>query len=120
MSFKTLHFQRRFQVWNYTVGHGQLLLRSTKSSEFPTRIDILFKNVTAIHLPTTFDGVTIAEASDEERNRLKIHKNESEKLFIVRGDAFEGYVIAGTVAHHEDEGEHSDPGFFSETMMLKA
>ncbi len=38
---------RRFQLWAYTVSHGSLLLRSTKTDDEPTRVDVLFRNVKA-------------------------------------------------------------------------
>ena len=58
MSEAIVSFPRRFQIWLYSVSHGQLLLRSNRSGEFSTRIDVLFKNVAAIELPTAFDGLS--------------------------------------------------------------
>ena len=48
---------RQFQIWSYKVSHAQLLLRSTKSKNDPTRIDLLFKNVAIINMPTLLNGV---------------------------------------------------------------
>jgi hypothetical protein len=47
---------RVFQLWRYTVGMKRLLLRSTKTPTFGTRIDVLFQNVKAMKLPTRLDG----------------------------------------------------------------
>ena len=49
----TLPFDRSdrvFQLWAYTVGMGRLLLRSTVSDQFSTRIDVVFQNVQAVQL----------------------------------------------------------------------
>ena len=72
MSEEIISFQRRFQVWLYLVGHGQLLLRSNRSEKFSTRIDVLFKNIAAMELPTVFDGLSVAEAATNELHDLNI------------------------------------------------
>jgi hypothetical protein len=76
----------------------------------------------SLHLPTTFDGLTIAEASDAEAHKLSpfgyFGYPGPIKLFIMRGSTFEGYVVAGVVVWHEDEGEYDDPSFFSKNNIL--
>src|SRR5215472_8416794 len=98
-------FTRNFQVWEYIVGHRQLLIRSTKAAGLATRVDILFKDVAAIHLPTTFEGLTITEASGHEPMPREIQLGSStmrgEKLFVVHGSNYKGYVLAAAVAWHE-------------------
>lgn len=63
--------ERVFQVWLYTVGMARLLLRSTKSPTFPTRVDILFQNVMEMSIPTSLDGLTISEPTAEERRTIQ-------------------------------------------------
>src|SRR4051794_7357175 len=55
----TFESDRHFQIWRYEVGHAQLLLRSVKDDHHASRIDVLFKTVKAIDLPTRFDGLQI-------------------------------------------------------------
>jgi hypothetical protein len=116
MSIALLDCQRLFQIWEYTVGHRQLLLRSVKATGIPTRIDILFKDVAAIQLRTTLDGLTISEATEDQKIDLQLQTNSDivnkRKVFIVRGLNFEGYVVAGALAWHEDEGEYDAPSYF--------
>ena len=105
-------FRRRFQVWSYTVSHKQLLLRSTKSAGVSTRIDVLFKNVMGIHLPTLVDEVTIAVLDKEEvpvAIRLGAHHLTSTNVYTVQGPNYDGYVIAGSVTWVEDSLEFDDP-----------
>ena len=107
---------RKFQVWEYTVGHKQLLLRSTKDRELDTRIDLFFKDVGAIVLPTTLNGVSIRQAVDREDVELR-KKYEAEAFngrtaYLIWNRNIEGCVIAATFAWHEDRGEYDDPSFF--------
>ena len=121
MEFSILNFARRFQIWAYTVGHGQLLLRSTKSDTLPTRVDILFKSVSAVHLLTTLNGLTVSEASETEKAEPYLaftsHGPKGQKVFIVRSSGFVGYVAAGTVVWHEDDLEYFQPSHFASSMM---
>jgi|SRR5947209_3708 hypothetical protein len=117
MPAEIIKSDRRFQIWNYTVGHLSLLLRSTKSADSGTRIDVLFKGVKAFHLPTSFTGLSIAEASEEDARKLcslrqSLSFGKDVKVFKVQGIDFVGYVAALIVFCHEDEGEYNDPGFF--------
>jgi hypothetical protein len=86
---------RRFQLWAFTVSHGQLLLCSPKGDGGPTRVDVLFKPVRRMDLPTVMNGVRI-EAVVKGRFRLS-------------GTDWEGEVLAGTVASAEDDLDFSDP-----------
>src|SRR5262249_48013426 len=116
-----MNFQRRFQVWLYSVSHGQLLLRSTKSDEIPTRIDVLFNDVAALELPTLFDGLSITEAALDEAQSLNVQLGSwpihRRKVFVLRGTNYLGYVIAGAVSWHEDEGSHYDESFFQKSFL---
>lgn len=102
--------ERVFQVWAYTVGMGRLLLRSTKSETFPTRVDVLFQNVKAMSLPTLVDGlaVTIADRASEERITAETGflPDEDTTFFQLNTSRGVGYVVAGVVALDEDEGEY--------------
>jgi hypothetical protein len=110
-------------MWLYAVGHGQLLLRSNKSSELPTRIDVLFKDVAALELPTLFDGLSITETTAEEAQSLNVQlgswSDHGRKVFLLSGTNFVGYVIAGAVFWHEDEGSHYDESFFQESFTVR-
>ena len=69
MCFKAhlpLEYDRTFSLHLYWVSHGLLLLRSGKTKEYPTRIDILFSDVRWMTLPAWFEGIRIesGELSD--------------------------------------------------------
>jgi hypothetical protein len=115
MSDYIFNSPRTYQLWRYAVGHGQLLLRSTQSADQPTRVDVLFNNVAVLNLPAHFDGLSISEASEAEVAKfvdLGSWLTGTRKIFLVRSKNFRGYVIAGAVLLHEDQGEYHDPSFF--------
>jgi hypothetical protein len=122
MSIPIIGTNRDFQVWKYTVGHNQLLLRSTKSPEFPTRIDVFFKGVVEFHLPTHFRSLFITEAAYDEIQELRTLRkpsfNKDVKVFTVKGMDFTGYVVALAVGTHEDSGEYNEPSCFSANNII--
>ena len=116
MATNELRFARMFQLWEFTVGHKQLLLRSTKDDRFRTRVDVYFKNVAVVNLPTICHGLTISEADGAQQQDLLSQVSQTGlsagKVFLIRGDRFTGYVIAGFMDWHEDELEYDDPSKF--------
>jgi hypothetical protein len=108
--------KRRFQMWSYIVSHGQLLLRSTKGDGHDTRVDVLFKNVVHINLPTLLTGLRVTEADPATRNRVLASVTGRSALpetethvFLVQDANTSGVVVAGFVGLAEDSGEYSDP-----------
>jgi hypothetical protein len=87
MSVGQITFQRRFQIWIYSVSHGQMLLRSTRSDGLDTSVDVLFKDIAALQLPTAFDGLLITEASNDELLKLgpQLGSNSmvNKKVFLI-------------------------------------
>jgi hypothetical protein len=105
--------ERIFQVWAYTVSHGQLLLRSTKTETFPTRVEVLFKDVKALQLPTLLDGLVVTEADAESAQRIEAHTGltgrEGAIVYGIRTSRGVGHVVAGALFTDEDFGEHFEP-----------
>lgn len=101
---------RQFQVWAYTVGMARLLLRSTRSDTFETRIDVLFQNVKAMKLPTILDGFAVAEAEPADEARISAETgllpSDDTKIFTVRTRTVDGYVVASVCVVAEDDGEY--------------
>jgi hypothetical protein len=118
---ETMTFRGRFQWWAYTVSHGQLLLRRTKQPEHPSRVDVLFKDVAAVSLPTCFDDLSISDGDPrglrEIPGGLGAWAPDGRRLFIARGTNWSGFVVAGAVFFHEDDKEYSDPSAFSDSWL---
>jgi hypothetical protein len=116
MSPYVYHPDRRFQIWHYGVGLRQLLLRGTKGDAVATRIDILFQNVKFMQIPTTLQGLMVRDPTDEELDMImsasKMLPDEDRRFFVLEGDNYRGFVVAGWVGQAEDEGSYSDPSPF--------
>ncbi len=90
-----LQSTRRFELWSARVGHRQLLLRSIKNGDDGTRIDVLFKPVSALKLRTSLNGLTVREATGEERATIALDVGrwqEDHVAFVIGSGNFEGYV----------------------------
>lgn len=119
MSEPLFSSSRAFQLWSYTVGHRELLLRSTKDAGLATRVDVLFVNVEAINIPTTMPRIDIVEADERERVARSIVLKKDQKLWLVRGRGYEGHVIGGGMASYEDEKEYNDPSHWHDAERIR-
>lgn len=111
-----IHFPDRvFAVWKYTISHRQLILRSVKDEKrgISTRIDLLFKPVAWMSLPTGFSDLQVEAASPEHVEFMTtisgVTLQGSEKLFVLRGNHSRGYVAASVYACDESTREHDEP-----------
>jgi hypothetical protein len=105
---------RYFKVWQYTVGHKRLLLRSSRECPPNTRIDIHFGAVSAMLLRPYYEGIVIRSPNDRE---LKFVEDISGPVthgavvYIIDGGR-PSFVVSGRVQWHEDEGGSNDPSWF--------
>ncbi len=117
MDVAIIKSNRLFQLWSYSVSHRELLFRSIKSGVCATRIDVFFKGVKEIHLPTTSDGLSVTEASEADLRQISALREsafeKNIKVFMVEGANFVGYVAALIALAQEDEGEYDEPSFFA-------
>ncbi|EFH88284.1 hypothetical protein [Ktedonobacter racemifer] len=111
-----IHFPNRvFTVWKYTISHRQLVLRSVKDTKqgISTRIDLLFKPVAWMSLPTGFSDLRVEEASPEHVEFMTtisgVTLQDSEKLFVLQGKQSQGYVAASLYALDESTREFDEP-----------
>lgn len=100
---------RTFRVWLYATSHRVLLIRSVASGDSRSRIDVLFKQVSFLCLPTEITALAIRIANDE-----------ADSLVVGRGALYSLSrtdrricVRAGSVAWHEDTESDSAPSYFS-------
>ncbi|GHO80637.1 hypothetical protein KSD_84080 [Ktedonobacter sp. SOSP1-85] len=106
---------RIFTVWKYTISHRQLIPRSVKDKErgISTRIDILFKPVAWMSLPTGLSDLSIEATSPEQVELMTtisdVTLQDPEKLFVLRGRKSQGYVAASLYAIDESTREFDEP-----------
>jgi len=104
---------RFFAIFSYALSHGLLLLRSGKTDAAPTRVDILFQDVRAMEIRAWFSGIEIREASPEilknfASNPLPLLE-PGNKMYQVSGGDWSGYILAGIMSTHEDDGGLFEP-----------
>jgi hypothetical protein len=91
--------ERRFRIWDYTVSHKQMLVRSPMSpspEESSENIDIVFWGVEYIGIPSMMSGVEVRQASDEEAasEALLGMKCDSRSLFVLSSGGGRFTVVA--------------------------
>ncbi|WP_146075065.1 hypothetical protein [Streptomyces sp. Ru73] len=106
-------WERKFQVWQYSVSHSTLLLRSVHPQLYETRIDILFPAVSFMQLRPSYDTLTISEADESETEELLpsgVNASEPGNLYVINHG--QGYVMAPKCSWFEDQGDHRAPSKF--------
>src|SRR5579885_2951466 len=111
-----VRFEGPFQIWKYTVSHSELLLRRTRSEgteykKFKTRVDVFFKPVAYLQLPSGFNGLKLEEMEPGEID-LPYKLKRDEKIFRLTGENYIGYVVAYLALWDEAEKSFSDPSKF--------
>lgn len=107
---------RYFKVWQYTVGHRRLLLRSSRDRPPETRIDVHFANVSLMVLRPSYEGLVIRRADDEECEKVGLDYGVEVlpgRLFAL-GHGLRSFVVSAPPQWHEDEGEMDDPSWFGQ------
>lgn len=103
-----------FQTWEYKVSHGHLLIRSPKTSECPTNIDLMFVDVVYMELPRFLRGVELEEASETDisiiRERLS-KQDSSDSIFIIKSEGRRYRVVAAALKISENELDIFDSPF---------
>ena len=94
--------------------HGVLLLRSgDRDDGGPRRMDLLFRGVVWMSLPSWFNDFTVEQClHDEVIDHLPPShrgKAESRKVYRIEIDRTPHYVIAGSVVTSRDDGSYFDP-----------
>jgi hypothetical protein len=105
--------ERSFVIFSYSMSHGLLLLRSRKTPQTLTRIDILFKDVRVMEIRAWFDGIKIEEVEISQLQKQSSRPGDlteiGNKAYQLSGLGWEGFILWGIVTFCEDEGELSAP-----------
>ena len=114
---------RRFEVWDFGVGHRGLLLRSNPTNDASERIEVWFKPAYAVCLQSSLeDGIRIERASrtaddlpSDVRLALGRSAKSDELLFKVHSGETLGWVLAGGVHGRADERASHEARIFDGT-----
>jgi hypothetical protein len=122
MSQPLLSSTRTFRIWLYSVTHSTLLLRSVRTDDHATRVDIIFKRVRRIDIPTRIVGIdlrVVDAAKSAAPSHFTAHLADKDQiLYSLAGEVGDSFVVASTVAWNEDGGEDDDPSQFSVPRMV--
>ncbi|MCL6296973.1 hypothetical protein [Streptomyces kronopolitis] len=105
-------WNRKFQVWQYSVSHSTLLLRSVNAERDNSRVDVLFPAVSLMHLKPSFGALEIHEADDDDLLKFLPESGDKHhgKLYLLNHG--EAYVCAAQCVWNEDDGDHHSPSRF--------
>ncbi|MFJ5921725.1 hypothetical protein ACIQF6_03845 [Kitasatospora sp. NPDC092948] len=117
--------ERVFRVWNYTVSHMTLLLRSPAPSTGGETVDVWFSGVMTISLHQSFKPLTVRAADPEERERLLAHAATnlfdpaqwSPLCLVLESTGSDGFVVCthATVTANTREPDGNLPGIHLES-----
>jgi hypothetical protein len=62
---------RRFQLWEYRVSHGFLLVRSPGGPAVPRNIDLVFAGVEYMSVPRHLRGIVLEHGSAADRAAIR-------------------------------------------------
>ncbi len=88
---------RRFQIWEYRVSHGSLLVRSPKGPRNPTNVDLVFVGVEYLALPRLLRGVMLVNGTEVDRatvSELFGPVDDPDQVFILISQSSRFPVVA--------------------------
>lgn len=109
---------RKFQLWEYHVSHGSLLIRSPADPDFETSVDIICVGVEYIVAPRHLEEVTISEATDSEVQKIEeiLGKHvPPSRIRVLQGSRQRFLVVAAALKIQEHRGDIFDSPFEDET-----
>ena len=104
---------RRFQLWEYKVGHGSLLVRSPRGPKVETNIDIVFAGVEFVSAPRHLRGLDLGYGSPEDIDRVvaEIGEIEHGTVFVLSSAGRRHLVLAAGHRVSEHQGDIFDSPF---------
>jgi len=99
-------FERTFKMWDFYISHSQLLLRSPSTVTHPKNIDIIFKDVDYVELPTTLFGLDVVEAGLQDYRKAEQVMDgpvAAERVFAIETKGRRYLVVAGLMVIEENE-----------------
>lgn len=105
---------REFQLWEYHVSHGSLLIRSPASPEFQTSIDIICVGVEYLAAPRHLGEITVSGATEVEIASLEeilAKKLPPSRVWALQGSRQRSLLVAAALKVQEHLGDIFDSPF---------
>jgi hypothetical protein len=118
-----LSSERHFQIWQYTVSHSQLLLRANPDRASRKRVEVLFKGVEWLQLPTVLEGLTVVEdptnaAIATVTSMMPGNSAPKKTAFRLEGANYRGLVVCAAAFVNVDSRSYSEPSGFANSLLL--
>lgn len=97
---------RYFTVFDYSVGHSQLLIRSARQNDGEKNIDIIFFDTTFVQSYMSFDGLKIrfGNRKDASYAGVKEYLESNENSFFeIESGGSKYYIAASFMRVYENE-----------------
>lgn len=96
-------------------GMNRLLLRSNRSLQFTTRVEVLFMNVRYLSLGTSLDGLVVEDvgaAEDWDGLPWRLSQLADLRVYEITSSSGGGHVVAGSVTSDQSDAGPADPSNF--------
>jgi hypothetical protein len=105
---KTSFNDRTFQLWEYKVSHGSLLIRSPKGPEIARNIDLICVGVDYLATPGYMRGLDLQEPTAEEIKSLsrllaKDIKPANIRVIVSEGRRFPIVAVSFRISENDDD-----------------
>jgi hypothetical protein len=104
---------RRFQLWEYKVSHGSLLIRSPKGPAVTRNIDLMFTGVEYVSAPRFLRGLVVEYASAEDHAAVQTATDgtEASRLYVLISEGRRHFVAAAGCTLDENDHDIFDSPF---------
>lgn len=105
---------RDFQLWEFTVSHGSLLIRSPRNSQHDFNIDLIFVGVELIALPRLMRGLSLSEGTPEDVARMEQtlgSKFFEDRVFVFTSEGRRHHLVAANCRIDQNQAEIFDSPF---------
>lgn len=97
---------RTFQLWEYRVSHGSLLIRSPQGADVKKNVDLVFTGVEYLGAPRFMRGVDVVEPTIEELRHLEqmLGKQLTASTVVILASAGQRFpIVAASFKVEENE-----------------
>lgn len=98
-----MFYDRRFQIWEYKVGHQQLLIRSPKSQDHATNLDLIFVGVDYLAVPKSMNGISIVPANQAELEFASAFAGSHSQVIVLETGGKRHTVVAAKFRVFEND-----------------
>lgn len=104
---------RRFQMWEYRVSHGSLLVRSPRGPEAERNVDLVFVGVNYLAVPHSLSGVALEHGTADDLASVSVAFGEvhPDYLFVLVSQGRRYPVVAASCRVGENDGDIFDSPF---------